>query len=275
MHLKKEWVTFIIMLLSFTGIMLLSNMIFDHIFQKEPYLYYGSLPIESKNLKYTKTFPKKAKAVLSLEDNIMKIYIPKNTRYFDNIFKDIKVFLYDASLKKNTIVKPYFIDSPLLKPPDIYNRYIKILGIIIFVFISLSGYIFSFFNKNNLRLLLLHYYPEILKRFLIFIAITFSYIGILFILRNDLNLFLLYIVMAFVAILLTTISNKSFLNLIIYVAVYNSLYFFEFYNPNIKALTAILIVALVINISLNYFQIIKTNNKPNNKLNKGDANGIL
>jgi hypothetical protein len=204
---------YIILLIGLTIFLSLSQIIFDYIFQKEPYFYYGSFPIENENLKFAKNFPKEAKAVLSLEGNILKVYLPDNSNYFDLIFKDLKVFLYDTSVKLNKLVKPYFIDKKDLKPPKVYEKYIKIQGIGILIALFLSGRIFSLFNDKNMKIFLLHYYKEIFQRFIFFIFSIIIMLFLIWVVFKDIKFIYSFVFYSLASIFIASIFSNIYWNL--------------------------------------------------------------
>ncbi|WP_165144908.1 hypothetical protein [Marinitoga sp. 38H-ov] len=224
--------------------LLSSQIIFNYIFQNEPYFYYGSFPIESKNLKFSKEFPQQAKAVLSLEDNILKIYLPKDSDYFDLIFKDIKVILYDISIKLNKIVKPYFIEVSNLKSPDIYLLFLKISGLIVYTIIFFNGLFFSVFDKNNLKLLFLHYYKTISLRIFSFLFVILSFFLIIYFFNSNL---IIYILSALSMVFLSSVSKNFYIYLLMYII--GLILSLNLYN--IKYFIIILFLSFVINIIIN------------------------
>ncbi|SHE63609.1 hypothetical protein SAMN02745164_00838 [Marinitoga hydrogenitolerans DSM 16785] len=245
---------YIILLIAFSVFLSLSQIIFNYIFQKEPYLYYGSFPIESENLKFSKEFPKQAKAVLVLEENILKIYLPKESKYFNTILKDLKVFLYDTSIKLNKIVKPYFIEKKDLKAPDIYNYYLKILGLVFFSVIFFGGTLFSVFDKNNLTLFILHYYKNFFQRFLIFLSVILSFIFIAFSFLKDINFLYVYFVYAIGAVFFRSIFNKIYIDILSYAVFISAAMFVN----DLFIVLMILILMAMFNIIYNYMSIFYT-----------------
>ncbi|WGS64230.1 hypothetical protein [Marinitoga aeolica] len=250
--MKVKKISIYILLVIFFSIFLsLSQIIFDYIFQKEPYLYYGSFPIESNNLKFSKEFPQQAKAVLSLEGNILKVYLPKNSKYFDLILKDLKVFLYDTSIKLNKIVKPYFIEKENLKTPEVYNYYIKIIGLVFYFTIFISGRVFTIFDKNNLILFMLHYYKEFFKRFIFLLFNVFSFIAIALLVLHNIDELYVFFIYALLSMLIASVFENIYLNILI------SLIFSIiplFLNDIIISLF-VLIVGFIICIIYNYISI--------------------
>ncbi|WP_129408909.1 hypothetical protein [Marinitoga lauensis] len=250
--MKVKKISIYILLVIFFSIFLsLSQIIFDFIFQKEPYLYYGSFPIESNNLKFSKEFPQQAKAVLSLEGDILKVYLPKNSKYFDLILKDLKVFLYDTSIKLNKIVKPYFIEKENLKTPEVYNFYIKIIGLVFYFTIFISGRIFTIFDKNNLILFMLHYYKEYFKRVFFLLSAIFSFIAIELLILHDISELYLFLIYALLSILLTSVFENIYLNILIPLVFSIIALFFE----NIIFALFILLAGFIISIVYNYISI--------------------
>ncbi|NUU99449.1 hypothetical protein XO12_04845 [Marinitoga sp. 1154] len=271
--MKTKISIFISLFLSFIIFLSLSQMMFNYIFQNEPYFYYGSFPIENKNLMFSKTFPQQAKAVLVLEDDILKVYLPKDNEYFDLILKDIKSFLYDISIKLNKIVKPYFIEKKNLKFPDIYDYYIKILRSVFYSVIFFSGWMFSLFDKNNLKLFFLHYYKEISIRFLIFLSAIILYLIPIFFFFSNYNIFLSSLIYALSAIFIVSIFENIYLNLFMYI-VFGIINFDNIIISN-KIYLIILFLTLLINFIFNYISIFITREAAKIERNKRkDFRGI-
>ncbi|GAB6188788.1 hypothetical protein JCM30566_05270 [Marinitoga arctica] len=241
----------IILIISFTIFLVLSQIIFNYIFQKEPYLYYGSFPIENKNLKLAKEFPIRAKAVLVLEGDILKVYLPRNSNYFDLVLKDIKIFLYDVSIKLNKIVRPYFIERQNLKAPDIYSFYIKLVGLIFFSVVFISGRLYTVFDSRNFKLFLLHYYKHILKNFILFSFIIGSFFIISVLLFKNSRVIYPYIILALSAILAASPFRSFFINFLWY------MFFFiiGLFYIDVKFISIGLIFLILLNFIFNYIEI--------------------
>ena len=244
----KSLSVYIISIISFAIFLMLSQIIFNYIFQKEPYLYYGSFPIENKNLKFSKEIPDQAKAVLTLEGDIIKVYLPKNSNYFDIILKDIKVFLYDTSIKLNKIIKPYFIEKSNLKAPDIYNYYIKLVGMVLFSVLFISGRLYTVFDKKNFKLFLLHYYKDNLKRLLLFSVVIGSFVIITLLFFKNMNLLYSYIFLALGAIFVASIFKNVFLNFLVYIM----FMILSIFWVDIKYTSITLLILIILNMVYNY-----------------------
>lgn len=259
MNKKAVYLSSILFLIVY---LFLSQMIFNYIFQNEPYFYYGLFPIESGNLKLSKEFPQQAKAILTLEDTILKVYLPKNSNYFDLIFKEIKIILYDISIKLNKIVKPYFIEVSNLKAPNVYLLYLRLSGLIAYTIVFFNGLIFTLFDKNNLKLLLLHYYKTIMMRLFSFLIIIFSFFLILYYFNPDI---IIYIIYSLSFVFLASIFKKNYIKLIFYIIGF----VVSFYVNNIKIAIIILLISILFNIILNTISIYKVkNSKEENQIER-------